>query len=265
MRPSHVVVWQGDGEPLPGIGYGNRIARRLRRAGCPVAVVDYRDQGLTDTQRAAPVHVLSGGETSAFAADDATTRALDELTALAQRAWADEVTIVGVCLGAQLLARVVAPELARSTPAAGMEAGWSPVTGPDGIVHVAEFHYEQIDPALASIDGVTITHHNARCAIQAFRWGPNVVGTQFHPEWSPADLRAVLAHGSAVLAEHHPAPHVALASLDDGAADTVPRPDLFDQLVLGPIVARLATSGRPVRTAPEDPYETRRRAGRQPA
>ncbi len=99
-----VVVWQADGRPLPGRGYGDPIAARLRRLGTRVTTVDYRRRALTDAERAAPVHVLSGGATSAFAEDPATNRALDELHGLAQRAWADQVTLVGICLGAQLLA-----------------------------------------------------------------------------------------------------------------------------------------------------------------
>ena len=234
-----VVVWQADGQPLPGVGYAERITARLRPTGWSVEVVDHRTEALTDAQRAAPVHILSGGETSAFAGDDATERALGELTGLAQRAWSDDLTLIGICLGAQLLARVIAPELPRSTPAGGMEAGWRPIEGPEGTSWAAELHYEQIDPSLASIDGITVTHGNDHTPVQAFRWGSVAIGMQFHPEWTTADLRTVLDRHQAVLEAHHHDPAAAHRSLD-GAADH--DGDLFDRLVLAPIADRLGTT-----------------------
>jgi GMP synthase-like glutamine amidotransferase len=232
-----VVVWQADGRPLPGRGYGDPIAARLRRLGARVRTVDYRSRALTDAERAAPVHVLSGGATSAFADDPATNRALDELQQLAQRAWADQATLVGICLGAQLLARVIAPTLDRCSPARGMEAGWQRVAGPQGAVHVAELHYEEIDPRFASLGGVTITHNNEHSPVQAFRWGPATIGMQFHPEWSPLDLRSVLGRHRHLLASRHRDPDAALASIPDGVSRG--RHDTFDELVARPVARRL--------------------------
>jgi GMP synthase (glutamine-hydrolysing) len=235
-----VVVWQGDGEPLPGRGYGDPIAARLRRRGARVVIVDSRSRALTDAERAAPVHVLSGGTTSSFSDDAATTRALDELQRLARRAWADQVTLVGICLGAQLLARVIGPMLERRTPVHGMEAGWQRVAGPQNAIHVAEHHYEEIDPAFASLSGVTITHSNDHSAVQGFRWGPATIGMQFHPEWSPADLRAVLGHHRDLLAERHHDPDAAFASVPDHFPDFPDgRLDTFDALVGEPVARRL--------------------------
>jgi GMP synthase-like glutamine amidotransferase len=201
---------------------------------------------LSDAERAAPVHVLSGGATSAFSDDPATNRALDELHRLVRRAWADQATLVGICLGAQLLARVIAPMLNRCTPVRGMEAGWQPVTGPHGAIHVAEHHYEEIDPGFASLTGVTITHSNDHSSVQAFRWGPATIGMQFHPEWSPVDLRSVLGRHRDLLAKRHRDPDAAIASVPD----RVPRgrPDPFDELVVLPVARRLRAvrSARPV-------------------
>jgi GMP synthase-like glutamine amidotransferase len=241
-----VVVWQGDGQPVPNRGYGDPIAARLRRRGARVAVVDYRSRALTDAERAAPVHVLSGGATSSFSGDPATLRALDELQELARRAWADEVTLVGICLGAQLLARVIGPTLERRTPVRGMEAGWQRVTGPRGAVHVAEHHYEEIDPAFASLSGVTVTHSNDHSRVQGFRWGPATIGVQFHPEWSPGDVRSVLGHHRDLLAARHHDPDAALASVPDHFPDR--RPDTFDTLVAEPVGRRLRAA-RCARTA----------------
>lgn len=234
--PPDVVVWESDGSPLPGVGYGERVARRLRRAGHHVAVVDHRSRPLTEQELAAPVHVLSGGETSAFAGDRATERSLESLRALAQRAWADEVTLVGICLGSQLLARVVAPELARSVPAGGMEAGWVDVAGPAGAFTAAQLHYEQIHPDLATVDGVEVLLGNHASPIQAFRWGRSVVGMQFHPEWSPTDLRSVIGRHRQLLADQRVDP--ARVPLATRRAARAWRADAFDALVATPVAER---------------------------
>ncbi|CAN5721881.1 hypothetical protein BH24ACT4_BH24ACT4_22390 [soil metagenome] len=236
-RSPQVVVWQADGQPFRGRGYGAAVAARLRRRGWSVEVVDQRSQVVTDEILAAPVHVLSGGETSAFANDPATVRSRRRVTALARRAWADEVTLVGICLGAQLLARAAAPELPRSRPAKGMEAGWQRVHGPCGHLSVAELHYEQIDPALATIDGITVTHANEASPIQAFRWGPAAIGMQFHPEWSRRQAAQVLHRHRHVLEAHHHDPAGAYRSLDETSGPL--GPDAFQQLVIDPIARRL--------------------------
>ncbi|OWY58833.1 hypothetical protein B7486_77845, partial [cyanobacterium TDX16] len=167
-----------------------------------------------DRLLAAPAHVLSGGETSAFSQDRATRRARAQLAELAQRAWSGDATVIGICLGAQLLARAIAPELPCSTPERGMEAGWQHVEeeGRRATEAVAELHYEQIHPALESVDGVEVTHRNDHSPIQAFRWGA-AFGMQFHPEWSPTDLRAVLRRHRRLLAERHHDPRQATASV----------------------------------------------------
>lgn len=236
-RSPDVVVWQADGQPLPGRGYGEPVARRLRQRGWSVAIVDHRTPWVAEELWAAPVHVLSGGETSAFAADPTTLQTLRRVTDLAQRAWADEVTVIGICLGAQMLARAAAPELPRSRPAKGMEAGWQRVHGPSGDLGVAELHYEQIDPALATIDGITVTHANRASPVQAFRWGPAASGMQFHPEWSRRQAAEVLRRHRHVLDAHHRDPARAFRSLDDGP--DIVGADAFDQLVVEPIARRL--------------------------
>jgi GMP synthase (glutamine-hydrolysing) len=233
-------VWQADGEPLPGAGYGHNIALRLGRLGCDVAVVDYRARPLSETERAAPVHVLSGGETSAHAGDPATSRALADLDRLAGRAAAGQTTVIGICLGAQLLARVLAPELPRSTPPAGLEAGWCTVAGPHGHSSVAQLHYEQLHPGLARRAGIEVTHGNAHSEIQAFRWGSSMVGMQFHPEWSPADTSAVLDRHTHLLAEHDLDVGSALASVAQATHRW--RPRAFERLVVEPVLERLATA-----------------------
>lgn len=240
-REPDVVVWEADGRPLPRLGYGTRLARALRTIGVSVAVVPYRRRPLTGNELAAPVHVLSGGETSAFADDAATVRARDDLAGVLRRARHGQATVVGVCLGAQLLARAIDPWLPRSEPDSGMEAGLRTVSGPDGPQLVAQLHYEQIHPALADVAGIEITHTNAHSPVQGFRWGESVLGYQFHPEWDPTDLSTVLRRHRWLLAARCADPGTAQTSVTTGAAAWSPR--TLDELVVVPAAAALGVTG----------------------
>jgi GMP synthase-like glutamine amidotransferase len=237
LTDRRVVIWEADGRPLPRTGYGTRLAQVLRATGADVTVVPYRLRALTATELSAPVHVLSGGETSAFSTDEATRRALDDLTDVLARSEAGQATTVGVCLGSQLIARAVNPTLRRSVPTRGMEAGLCRVDGPDGPRHVAEFHYEQIDPRFSATPGVRITHHNPHSEIQGYRWGENVLGYQFHPEWSPADLSTVLRRHRWLLTDRHTTPAAARSSVTERG----PRwsAHTLEDLVLAPVASAL--------------------------
>ncbi|MDY7105368.1 MAG: hypothetical protein S0880_29630 [Actinomycetota bacterium] len=233
-----VVIWEADGRPLGAFGYGGCLARALRSVGARVELVRYRDRPLTTAELDAPVHVLSGGETSAFSHDDATLRARADLTELMRRAWHGDATIIGVCLGAQLISRAIAPDVPLSTPLDRMEAGLCEIAGPDGPVWAAELHYEEIHPAFAEVDGVTVTHTNTHSPIQGFRWGATVSGYQFHPEWTPDELAQVLRRHDVVLDTYHRDPAGALASVEPNRHRWSER--LLGRLVLDPVLDALA-------------------------
>jgi GMP synthase (glutamine-hydrolysing) len=109
----------------------------------------------------------------------------DEAALLAASARAGRLT-VGVCLGAQLLARGLG---ARVYPGDSPEIGIFPLT---------LTNHGRSDPLLAALDGAPVFHwhhdtftlpagatllaSSARYAHQAFRVGPRAFGVQFHPE-----------------------------------------------------------------------------------
>lgn len=232
-----VVIWEADGQPLPRLGHGARLAQALGALDATVTVVPYRRRALTEAELAAPVHVLSGGETSSFSPDPTTGRALRDLTEVLQRAWHADTTVIGVCLGAQLVARALNPELPRSAPHGGMEAGLLAVAGPTGTQFVAQLHYEQIHPAFAELDGVEVTHTNSHSPIQGFRWGRTVFGYQFHPEWDLGDLSTTLRRHRRLLTARGADPRAAQASVAAGAPSWSPR--TLDDLVVAPAAAAL--------------------------
>lgn len=102
----------------------------------------------------------------------------------------DRQPLLGICLGAQLIAKALG---ASVRPSIGKEIGWAPVT----------FNKEgQCDPIFHGLNAETIFHwhgemfdvpksaellaFSAGCPHQAFRCGDKIYGLQFHLEVTPA-------------------------------------------------------------------------------
>jgi GMP synthase-like glutamine amidotransferase len=107
--------------------------------------------------------------------------------------------VLGVCLGAQLIARSMG---ARVYPNHEREIGWLPITGlrtgaepawasAGTETTVFHWHGETFDlPA-----GAVHLARSAGCEHQAFRIGDRVIGLQFHLEVTPAGVQAMVRHG----------------------------------------------------------------------
>lgn len=107
--------------------------------------------------------------------------------------------ILGVCLGAQLLAKAVG---AAVYPNAEPEIGWFPIEPVDAgcggdifrfpsTVDVFHWHGETFDLPAGAV-------HLARshaCAHQAFQLGTSAIGLQFHIETTPQLVDGLVAHG----------------------------------------------------------------------
>lgn len=133
----------------------------------------------------ASLMVILGGPINAV--DDARYPTLTPLAGMIEKRIAAGLPTLGICLGAQLIARVLG---ARVYAGPRPEIGWTPLTlTPAG--HASPLAH--LDAASTSMlhwhgdtfdlpDGATRLASTALCENQAFAWGENVLGLQCHPE-----------------------------------------------------------------------------------
>ena len=118
-----VTVWEADGCPWRGAGYGSELARRLRACGFSVRTVPLQERPPTDDELAAQMHVISGGNSPATTTTGWVGAARSPLGELLERALSGSASVVGICFGAQLLAVSLAGPGAVRPTARGMEVG----------------------------------------------------------------------------------------------------------------------------------------------
>ncbi len=108
-----------------------------------------------------------------------------------QRVIDENYPVLGICLGAQLIAKALGAHIYRNSE---KEIGWAPV-------HFTESAHS--DPVLGGLDspsmffhwhsetftqppGAELLAYSDKCRQQAFRYRESVYGIQFHPEITPA-------------------------------------------------------------------------------
>jgi GMP synthase (glutamine-hydrolysing) len=156
----------------------------LERAGYKI---HYYDIGLEDLGTLEPLNseliVVLGGPVGAYE-DDRYPFLLEEVRLLKARLSADRPTI-GICLGAQLIARALG---ARVYPGSMKEIGFKPITLSEAgrtsplasfaDVPVLHWHGDTFDLP----EGATHLASTDVCRNQAFAYGRKALAVQFHPE-----------------------------------------------------------------------------------
>jgi len=129
--------------------------------------------------------IVMGGPMSAH--DTAEHAFLMELMALVRGFGVRKRPVLGVCLGAQVIAKAYEGEVFRlgkleagyvamhTTPEAEQDTVFAGVTGPFSAFHT---HYEGV----RNIPGATVLASGGASAMQAYRIGETTYAVQFHPE-----------------------------------------------------------------------------------
>jgi GMP synthase (glutamine-hydrolysing) len=182
LSPNVLILQHVRPEP-PGT-----IADALDDGGLPYRTVKlYRDEPVPDTLEADGL-VVMGGPMGVADVDDRPhlRREID----LIERALHEEVPLLGVCLGSQLLAHVLGADV---HPGPQKEIGWKEVTLTDAAADdplfqnveapFTAFHWH--GDVFALPDGATRLAHTAQTEHQAFRYGDSVYGLLFHLEVTP--------------------------------------------------------------------------------
>ncbi len=102
---------------------------------------------------------------------------LDRERAVVDRWLASGKPVLGICLGAQIVARALG---ATVQPMPRAEHGWTDVRFGDGR---SQAFLQWHDDAFTLPPGARLLATSADCACQMFDHGPHRIGLQFHPEW----------------------------------------------------------------------------------
>ena len=176
------------------------IAPSFKAAGCTVSSTEvYEDPTFPDA-RALDLLVVMGGPMSVN--DEAQHAWLAPEKAFIRDAITAGKSVLGVCLGAQLIASALG---ARVYPSTVAEIGWFPVRAslPGGSatfrfppsLEVFHWHSETFDLP----EGATRLAESPGCRNQAFQLGRSVIGLQFHLEATPETAHTFVANSGATL------------------------------------------------------------------
>lgn len=170
------------------------LAPLVAERGFSVRYLEAGVEPITDEALIAPdLVVVLGGPIGVYE-EDAYPFLVPETAAVKARLEADKPTL-GVCLGAQLMAKALGAEV---KPGPAKEIGYAPLTvtpegeaaglGPFAETPVLHWHGD----AFALPAGASRLAYTAVCPNQAFSIGPKILGLQFHIEVDPARLETWL-------------------------------------------------------------------------
>lgn len=195
------VVWTADGRPTADLDYGTRLVEGLQSLGAEVRREDLTAPS-TAPETLGALHVLTGGSTSVNDLSTWMPSGMATLERLLDSAREEELHVLGICLGSQMIAHCIAGSSVGS--GVRMEAGitdlqWRDGKGPQVL---PSFHYERIEEGPLRAAGAQIEAWNSRVPVLAFTMGPRIGGIQLHPEFDAADLQELLAMNRRIIEDH---------------------------------------------------------------
>ncbi|MGI9577285.1 MAG: glutamine amidotransferase-related protein [Microthrixaceae bacterium] len=231
-NPVRVTIWEADGSPWHGAGYGCELRRRLRARGFSVRAVSLQQRRPTDDELSSEVHILSGGTTAATTSTGWVRATRAPLQEVLESALAGTATVVGICFGAQLLAVSLAGAGAVRPARHGMEVGLHRVrcTASSESHVVSQFHHHEVSPEAIRGIGATVTFENDHSHVQGFAVGSGVLGFQFHPELDPWRAASTVRANRRVIRSVGSCPRQAMRTIR--AQRSQWHPSSFDRLVV---------------------------------
>jgi len=184
--------------------------------------VQYHDAGVDDLREVpdADLLVVLGGPIGAY--EDHLYPFLTEEIALLEKRLAAGRPTLGICLGAQLMARALG---AKVYPGPAKEIGWAPLTLTEagassplrhlGEAPVLHWHGDTFDLP----EGAARLASTPLCANQAFARGASALAFQFHPEADGAGFERWLIGHAAEIAQAKLSPCVLRADTQRLAAE----------------------------------------------
>jgi GMP synthase (glutamine-hydrolysing) len=159
------------------------FASVFEHRGCSITYIDVGRVDLPEAAASADLVVILGGPIGAY--DDDLYPVLGQELDLLEHRLRTRAPILGICLGAQLIARALGANVYRG-PA--KEIGWSRLTLSDrgrlsplkafDDAEVLHWHGDTFDLPI----GAELLASTPLCANQAFAIGNHVLAFQFHPE-----------------------------------------------------------------------------------
>ncbi len=206
-----------------------RIVPALRKYGVPIEVRHlYRGDEVPADLGEARVLIVLGGPMGVADIGKSEYPFLEKEVALLQSAIEKDAAVLGICLGAQLIAHAAGAKVYPNTrpgakpedpPIPAPEIGWGPVNFPfpggtepvvfgmhDGAM-MFHWHFDTFDlpklpappnapppPAPAPPTGNVLLSSTKTCRNQAFRFKKRILGFQYHFEMTPEGIEALLQH-----------------------------------------------------------------------
>jgi GMP synthase (glutamine-hydrolysing) len=177
--------------------------------------------------------IVMGGPMAAYQADRYPF--LRDEMVLIEQAVTEELPVLGVCLGAQIVAAALGAKVTRNP--AGKEIGWYPVTLSDAALEdrlwrgvaptITPFHWHGDIFELPA--GAVSLASSEKTPCQAFRYGNSVYALQFHIEVTPESVAAMAAEWPRELEKEK----ISAAEMIGAAAGHVPELELLSDAIFG--------------------------------